>query len=69
MPNFILILSLFVVMSACKGQEKITYAPIVLKAKETSLYTKDINWDTVNKEYLRLTKGKESVEELKPGLQ
>ncbi len=59
----------FLLLNACQAQEKTVFHPIVLKAKETSLYTKNINWEEVNKKFVNLTEGKETVEDLKPGLQ
>ncbi len=70
MKNMIPILIISIFLSSCKGQKKeITFHPIVLKAKETSLYSDKINWEEVNSEFIRLTNGKTSVEELKPSLQ
>ncbi len=56
--------------SSCKAQTTETvYHPIVLKAKETSLYTKNVAWEKVNKKFIELTEGKQSTAELKPALQ
>lgn len=46
-----------------------TFAPIVLKAKETSLYTDNVDWEKVNAKFIELTEGKENVEDMKEGLQ
>lgn len=64
----ILFLSFFIV-SCQKKEEKIEFHPFVLKAKETSLYTNNVDWKTVNNKFIKLTKGKETVAELKEGLQ
>jgi C-terminal processing protease CtpA/Prc len=69
MKNTIQILIVLFLLSTCRGQDENTFHPIVLKAKETSLYTKNINWNDVNKNFLKLTEGKENIEDLKPGLQ
>ena len=70
MKKILLILITLIVFSSCQSQDKkVALHPIVLKAKETSLYTKKVNWEEVNKEFIKLTKGKESIEDLKPGLQ
>lgn len=64
----ILIISLF--LSSCKVQtNEITYHPIVLKAKETSLYADRVNWKEVNSEFKELIKGKENITDSKEGLQ
>lgn len=71
MKNLLKILSLLLIISGCKVQQlqQSAFDPIVQKAKETSLYADGIDWDTVNKRFVELTKGKESVEARKPGLQ
>jgi C-terminal processing protease CtpA/Prc len=70
MKNVIQILAVFLLMSSCKAQKKETiFNPIVLKAKETSLYSERVNWEEVNTKFIELTKGKQSVEDLKEGLQ
>jgi C-terminal processing protease CtpA/Prc len=52
------------------SQKKETvFHPIVLKAKETSLYSDRVDWEEVNTEFTALTEGKETVDELKAGLQ
>ena len=70
MKNSIQILVIALFLSSCKVQTKeITYHPIVLKAKETSLYADRVNWKEVNSEFTELIKGKENTEDLKEGLQ
>ncbi len=70
MKNKLLFLVVFLVLNSCKSQQKETlFNPIVLKAKETSLYAEQVDWEKVNAEFIKLTKGKEKVDELKPGLQ
>ncbi len=70
MKHITRILAIFLLMSSCKAQKKETvFNPIVLKAKETSLYSERVNWEEVNTKFIELTKGKESVEDLKEGLQ
>jgi len=70
MKNIISILLLSLFLNSCKGQkDEITYHPIVLKAKETSLYADRVNWKEVNAEFEALTKGKVDVAGLKEGLQ
>ena len=70
MKNITQILAIFLLISSCKAQKKETvFNPIVLKAKETSLYSERINWYEVNTKFIELTKGKENVEDLKEGLQ
>lgn len=70
MKNILQILVLFLILGSCKGQIKETVLhPIVLKAKETSLYTDQVNWEEVNEKFIALTKDKQEVEELKEGLQ
>ncbi len=66
----LLILIALLVLSSCKSQAKPTvFHPIVLKAKETSLYTNQVNWQEVNEKFLVLSEGKNTTEELKPALQ
>lgn len=70
MKNIIQIIVISLFLSSCKGQKKeVTYHPIVLKAKETSLHTDQVNWKDVNAKFIELTKGKENTEDLKEGLQ
>jgi C-terminal processing protease CtpA/Prc len=56
---------------SCRSQknENVEFDPIVLSAKETSLYTDQIDWVKVNKKYVELTQGKTKNEDLKEGLQ
>ncbi len=70
MKNIIQTLLVFLFLSSCQGQKKeITFHPLVLKAKETSLYADRVNWKEVNSKFIELTKGKEKTEDLKEGLQ
>ncbi len=41
----------------------------MLKVKETSLYSDQVNWREVNSEFIKLVKGKENTDGLKKGLQ
>jgi len=66
----ILILIVFISLNSCQGQsKKAAFHPIILKAKETSLYSEQINWEEVNNRFIELTKEKEKIEDLKVGLQ
>jgi len=68
MKNILQILMVFLFLTSCKGEEKETiYDPIVLKAKETSLYSDKVDWKKVNSKFIELTK--ENEEGLKDGLQ
>lgn len=70
MKNCALISVIALLLSTCKVQTKeIAYHPIVLRAKETSLYADRVNWKEVNTEFIALVKGKENTEDLKEGLQ
>jgi hypothetical protein len=70
MKNIVHIFCISLFLISCKAQKKeITYHPIVLKAKETSLYSDRINWKKVNFEFIELTEGKENTDGLKEGLQ
>lgn len=70
MKTIILISIITLLSISCKGQDKeISYHPIVLKAKETSLYSDQIDWEEVNAEFEDLTNGKDNIENLKNGLQ
>lgn len=70
MKSIIQILIISLLLSSCKGQEKsIAYAPIVLKAKETSLYSNHIDWPTVNANFVELTKDRENKQDYIKGLQ
>jgi C-terminal processing protease CtpA/Prc len=57
------------VIDLIKNNKEIAYHPIVLKVKETSLYSDQINWREVNSEFIKLVKGKENTDDLKKGLQ
>ncbi len=70
MRNYIYLLVLLLLATACKSQEKKNeWHPIVLKAKETSLYTKQLDWEKINTEFKKLTAGKEQTADIKEGLQ
>jgi len=65
--QFILI---FVALHSCKAQSgAIEFHPIVLKAKETSLFSSQVDWPEVNQKFKALIAGQQSIDELKPGLQ
>lgn len=51
------------------NEKESTYHPIVLKAKETSLYADNVNWNEVNTKFIALTKEKEKTKDLRQGLQ
>lgn len=61
----------FLLSSCGNSQKKLTdLDPIVLKAKETSLYSQNVNWEKANIHFIELTKEqKKTVAELKEGLQ
>ncbi len=70
MRNILKILVVILSLSSCKAQKKETiYNPIVFKAKETSLYSDQVDWEKVNTKFIELTKEKENVEDLKDALQ
>jgi len=70
MKNILLLIALVLFINSCKGQKnEIQYHPFVLKAKETSLYSNTVDWEFVNKKFIALTDGKETIEDLKGGLQ
>lgn len=71
MKTILPILAILILATSCINSQKSTTAfhPFVLKAKETSLYADQIDWGDVNQHFITLTKGKESTEELKEGLQ
>lgn len=48
---------------------KADYAPIVQRAKETSLYSKEVNWEEVNEHYQELSADAQTVDDLKPALE
>ena len=58
-------------LTSCKSQKVAidNLHPIVQRAMETSLYSKNVDWKKVNAEFEKLTQGKNDVESLKPGLQ
>ena len=62
---------LLVLLISCSTLKKIDsgLSPIVQRAKETSLYSHQIEWDKINRKYLSLTEGKNSIEERKSGYQ
>ncbi len=70
MKKLISIVLALIFIGSCKAQDhESLFHPIVLKAKETSLYTDKVEWNLVNKKFIKLIQGKESTEELKDGLQ
>jgi len=61
-------LIVFLILTSCKGGKKeVIYNPIVLKAKETSLYSDKVDWEKVNSKFIELTN--ENEEGLKDALQ
>lgn len=62
---------LFFLLISCSTLKKIDseLSPIVQRAKETSLYTARIDWRTINDTYIKLTEGKNSIEEKSNGYQ
>ncbi len=71
MKNPLQLFLVFLLLSSCIHSQQTTTAfhPIVLKAKETSLYADRVDWEEVNSRFVALTQGKETVTDLKPGLQ
>ena len=70
MKNIGLFILLAFLVHSCKSQQLTeAFHPIVLKAKETSLYTKEVDWKSVNAKFIELTKDKNGAEEMKEGLQ
>jgi len=71
MRFYLLLLPVFLLFNSCKSQQKkaIDFHPIVLKAKETSLYTDRVDWNQINNEFINLVKDNESDSEMKPALQ
>lgn len=71
MKSILQVLIIFLLYSSGMHAQKkeIQYDPIVLKAKETSLYSEQVNWPEVNKKFIALTKDKENTAELQEGLQ
>lgn len=57
--------------SACQSQEKpvVNLDPIVQRAKETSLYSENVNWKEVDQKFKELTGQQETLAGLKPGLE
>ena len=67
--TFLLFLSATLSACACQAQERtFDFHPIVLAAKNSSLYTARVDWQMVNERFTELTVGKEG-EDLKDGLQ
>lgn len=62
---------LITTLTACRGQKNLAseFSPIVLQAKETSLYANQIDWNKVNNKFVKLTTGKSSIEQKKAGYQ
>ena len=60
---------LMLLIASCKASKKLDLelAPIIKKAKETSLYAARVDWNAVNKKYIALTQGKTTIEEKKAG--
>lgn len=66
--EYIIFLFSILILCNCKSPSKST-DPILEKVKETSLYTKEVNWNEVEEKYYSLIKGKSSVEAMKPALE
>ncbi len=64
----ILILCIIALTTNAQDEES-KFHPIVLKAKETSLYTDRIDWETVNTKFNELSHEKNTAEELQEALQ
>lgn len=69
MKNIVITLLISLLLNSCQGQEDTVLHPTVLKAKETSLYANEVDWNTVNAKFIELTKDAENQEEYKNGLQ
>lgn len=71
MKNIVHILACFLLMNfyASAQNQETVFDPIVLKAKETSLYSGQLNWEEINATFIELTKDKLTVEEMGEGLQ
>ena len=69
MNNLIKIIAISLLLTSCKAQKETIYNPIVVKIKETSLYSGQVNWKKVNSKFIELTKGSDNIEGQKIGLQ
>jgi len=71
MKSILKALAVILLLSSCISTQKAETPlhPIVLKAKETSLYADQVDWKKVNATFIELIEGKESVAEMKPALQ
>lgn len=70
MKNIIPTLILLFSLGVCYGQGKSEkFHPIVLKAKETSLYSSQIDWNNVNRKFIELFEDQENDQRYKNGLQ
>lgn len=56
-------------IGSCFSQKETDYHPIVLKAKETSLYTDQVDWEEVSSTFNELVQDGDNAENLKKGLQ
>lgn len=64
-----LIITLILTSSSQIKKTETPLHPIVSKVKNISLYTDRVNWEEVNAKFVSMTEGKESVADLKEGLQ
>ena len=68
--RFSLLILCFLVFGHTNAQNSTSILhPIVQKAKETSLYSANVNWEVVNSNFVELTRGENTVAGLKDGLQ
>lgn len=68
--NYKLLIVLILICNSCTSSKKIRgLSPIVAKAKETSLYKNQIDWEKINQKYVQLTKDKKTIVEKKEGYQ
>lgn len=67
MPRILSVIILAVFSLSAFSQEEMH--PFVEQAKETSLYSENVDWPMVNTEFVKLIGEGETIDELKPGLQ
>lgn len=60
---------LTMILYSIYGTAQTELHPIVQRAKETSLYSKGLQWESINTSFVQLIGNGTTVDELKPGLQ
>ena len=71
MPNKILFVFLFLINAICFGQNRFKglLDSVILKSKQTSMYSQEINWDSLQTQLYKKAENAKSIQDLKPAFE